>query len=81
MIVFDFECTQETGRHIPNLVVARRYDLETNTYIQIHYRGDDVSDEFGRWLFTADHKGAVVMAHNMKVCIYLFFVLTYHVIY
>ena len=66
LIVFDFESNQETGRHIPNLVVARRYDLNTGTYVQVHFRGDDVSTDFGRWLFHAENKNSVVTAHNMK---------------
>ena len=32
LIVFDFECTQETGTHIPNLAVARRYNLKSEEY-------------------------------------------------
>lgn len=66
MIFFDFECTQESGEHIPNLVVARRYDVIANVYTEHFWRGDDVRDSFGSWLFHAGNKGAVVVAHNMK---------------
>ena len=66
LIVFDFECNQESGIHIPNLVVARRYDLKTGSHVQVHFRGDNVSGEFGMWLFQAENKNSVVMAHNMK---------------
>ena len=66
LIIFDFECTQETGVHIPNLVVAQVENLKTHENTQVHFRSDDVSDEFGRWLFSEKHKNAIVTAHNMK---------------
>lgn len=66
MIFFDFETVQESGEHIPNLVVARRYDMSKGSYREIIFRGDDVRTLFGSWLFSAENKGAVVMAHNMK---------------
>ena len=66
-IFFDFECTQESGEHIPNLVVARKYDLKKATDFQeTVFRSDDVRNEFGAWLFSRENKGYVVLAHNMK---------------
>ena len=66
LIVFDAESNQESGMHIPNLIVARVYDLKTEDYTEVHFRGDDVTDEFCSWLFTHEHKDAVITAHNFK---------------
>ena len=66
LIVFDAESNQETGKHIPNLIVARVYDLKTETHLEVYFRGDDVTEEFCSWLFTQEHKDAVVTAHNFK---------------
>jgi len=65
-IFFDFECNQETGEHIPNLVVARKYDLKTGREQEIVFRGDDVTTNFCEWLFVKENKGSTVIAHNMK---------------
>ena len=69
MIFFDFECTQETSEHIPNLVVARSYDLKESEedYTETVFRSDDVRQEFGAWLFSRENMGCTVIAHNMKV--------------
>ena len=68
LIVFDFECNQETGQHIPNLVVARKYNLSQpeEVHEEIHFRSDNVTEEFCKWLFTPQHKHSVVTAHNLK---------------
>ena len=66
MIFFDFETVQESGEHIPNLVMARRYDMVKKTYQEIIFRDHDVRVQFGTWLFSEQNKGAVVLAHNMK---------------
>ena len=66
MIIFDFECTQESGQHVPNLVVAQVHDLESGEMEPYTCRSDNVQNEFGTWLFSEEHKGAVVLAHNLK---------------
>lgn len=66
MIFFDFETVQETGEHIPNLVVARRYRASSGKFTEHLVRSDDVREKFGSWLFSHQNKGAVVLAHNMK---------------
>ena len=65
MIFFDFEATQDTGEHVPNLVVAKVFvdDKEVECF---EHRGSDVRDDFGAWLFSEDNKRATVIAHNMK---------------
>ena len=58
---FDFECRQEDGIHVPNLVVVKdMYNKETI------FRGDDTKDAFCRWLFQDKHADSVWIAHNLK---------------
>ena len=65
MIFFDAECQQDSGEHIPNLIVARVYHDGNLVDEQIMY-GNDVRQDFGSWLFTKEHKSHVVLAHNLK---------------
>ena len=67
-IFFDFESTQESGEHIPNLVVARRYDLKKTPcdFTEHVFRSPDVRSTFGSWLFSKENKGYTAVAHNMK---------------
>ena len=60
-LFFDFECIQETGTHVPNLVVVQ--DEEGNEHV---FSGPDTRDEFCDWLFSGDLSGAVCIAHNLK---------------
>lgn len=66
MIFFDFETVQDTGEHIPNLVVARRYRMKDKSYIEYIVRSSDVRQKFGSWLFSRENKGSTVLAHNLK---------------
>ena len=70
MIFFDFECTQDEGEHIPNLVVARRY--VKGQFTEHVFRSDHVRDAFGGWLFSRQNKNSTVMAHNMKGLVFIF---------
>ena len=68
-IFFDFESSQEdSGLHIPNLVVARRYNLKKDKdhFDEKVFRDDDVRHVFGSWLFDKANRGYTVVAHNMK---------------
>ncbi len=58
-IFFDFEATQNTGKHEINLAVSQYYDSPTPI---IHY---DI-DSFCSWLFDKKHKGFTILAHNGK---------------
>ena len=56
-IYFDFECSQDTGRHTMNYGIAEYHDdPEPKEFMNI--------DEFMEWLLTEDHKGYSVLAHN-----------------
>ncbi len=43
---YDFECTQETGLHVPNLVICKGED---GTNVQFY--GENSRDEFCDWIF------------------------------
>ena len=42
--------------------------LDTCGFREVIFRGDATLEKFGDWLFSAQHKDANVLAHNMKVC-------------
>ena len=57
---FDYECQQETGKHIPNLVVV--HDEEGEEFV---FEGEECNDEFCEWLFDDERDvDAVAIAHN-----------------
>ena len=57
---FDYECRQETGKHVPNLVVV--HDEEGDELV---FEGDVCNDEFCEWLFCDERDvEAVAVAHN-----------------
>ena len=60
-LFFDFECIQETGIHVPNLVII--HDMEGN---EIMFKGPNTRDDFCNWLFTEEHEGVRCIAHNLK---------------
>ena len=60
-LFFDFECIQETGVHVPNLVIV--HDTEEN---EVMFKGPNTRDEFCDWLFTEENEGAICIAHNLK---------------
>lgn len=61
-IYFDIECMQDTGRHEPNLLVAMTSD-EDQPHI---FEGRSCVKDFCSWLFTPEHRGARVVAHNLQ---------------
>ena len=61
MLFFDFEATQEHGIHQPNLCVV--HDEEGEVAL---FQGKDTVKDFCEWLFTEQHKGCVVVAHNFQ---------------
>ena len=61
LLFFDLECRQENGNHEPNLCVVQ--DEAGEEWI---FHGDKTIDEFWEWLFTTEHAGCTVMAHNFQ---------------
>ena len=61
MLFFDFEATQEHGIHHPNLCVVHDEEKEVALF-----QGKDTVKDFCEWLFTEQHKGCVVVAHNFQ---------------
>ena len=61
LLFFDFECRQENGNHEPNLCVVQ--DEAGKEWV---FKGDKTRDEFCEWLFTTEHTGCTVMAHNLQ---------------
>ena len=72
MLFFDFEATQEHGIHQPNLCVVHDEEKEVALF-----QGKDTVKDFCKWLFTPQHKGCIVVAHNFQgydgyfICDYL----------
>ena len=57
IIFFDFEATQDTGKHIVNYGIAEYYDDPTPLeFFTI--------DNFMKWLLDEKHKGYTIIAHN-----------------
>ena len=61
MIFFYFEATQEHGIHQPNLCVVHDEEKEVALF-----QGKDTVKDFCKWLFTPQHKGCIVVAHNFQ---------------
>ena len=61
MIFFNFEATQEHGIHQPNLCVVHDEEKEVALF-----QGKDTVKDFCKWLFTPQHKGCIVVAHNFQ---------------
>ena len=61
LLFFDFEATQEHGIHHPNLCVVHDEEREVALF-----QGKDTVKDFCRWLFTPEHKGCIVVAHNFQ---------------
>ena len=57
-IFFVYECRQETGEHIPNLIIAQDFEGKTYEF--------ENNDEFCKWLFSKEHKGYTSIAHSAK---------------
>ena len=61
LLFFDFEATQEHGTHCPNLCVVHDEEREVALF-----QGKDTVKNFCEWLFTPEHKGCIVIAHNFQ---------------
>ena len=61
LLFFDLECRQENGNHEPNLCVVQ--DEAGEEWI---FQGDKAIDESCEWLFTDEHAGCTVLAHNFQ---------------
>ena len=65
-IFFDYEASQDTGVHLPNLVIAHKYNnmfgLVEKKFFYNH--GEDVNLIFCKWLF--EQKNYIAIAHNFK---------------
>ena len=61
LLFFDFEATQEHGIHCPNLCVVHDEEKEVALF-----QGKDTAKDFCKWLFTPQHKGCIVVAHNFQ---------------
>ena len=61
LLFFDFEATQEHGTHCPNLCVVHDEEREVALF-----QGEDTVKNFCEWLFTPEHKGCIVVAHNFQ---------------
>ena len=61
LLFFDFEATQEHGTHCPNLCVVHDEEREVALF-----QGKDTLKNFCEWLFTPEHKGCIVVAHNFQ---------------
>ena len=61
LLFFDLECRQENGNHEPNLCIVQ--DEAGEEWI---FQDDKTIDEFCEWLFTMEHAGCTVMAHNFQ---------------
>ena len=61
LLFFDFECRQENGTHEPNLCI-----VQNEAGDEWIFQGDTTQKDFREWLFTDDHIGSTVMAHNFQ---------------
>ena len=63
LLFFDFECIQENGTHESNLCV-----IQNEAGDEWVFQGDNTRNEFREWLFTKEHEGCIVLAHNFQGC-------------
>ena len=61
LLFFDFECKQETGEHEPNLCIV--HNEVGDEWI---FEGNDTLENFCTWLFSKEHQGCIVVAHNFQ---------------
>ena len=61
LLFFDFECTQEDGIHKPNLCI-----IHNEAGDEWLFQGKNTNENFCKWLFTAEHKDCIVIAHNFQ---------------
>ena len=61
LLFFDFECRQENGTHEPNLCI-----VQNEAGDEWIFQGDTTQNDFCEWLFSDEHIGCTVMAHNFQ---------------
>ena len=62
LLFFDYECTQEEkGIHKPNLCII--HNEAGDEWI---FKGKNTNEEFCKWLFSKEHQGCIVVAHNFQ---------------
>ena len=77
LVFFDIEATQDTGKHIPNLLIAETEDDNC----PLHFKGEDCIRGFLEWLdrlTEGDTRNVTVLAHNLSGCDSYFVVEEYH---
>jgi hypothetical protein len=61
LMFFDFECTQDDGKHIPNLCV-----LQNESGDEKVFSGPNTKDEFCEWMFQQENANTTFVAHNFQ---------------
>ena len=61
LLFFDYECTQEDGIHRANLCI-----IHNEAGDEWMFQGKNTNVEFCKWLFTKEHQGCIVVAHNFQ---------------
>ena len=61
LLFFDYECRQEDDIHKPNLCIVNNESGD-----EWIFQGKNTNVEFSNWLFTKDHQGCIVIAHNFQ---------------
>ena len=61
LLFFDFECKQETGEHEPNLCI-----VHNEVGGERKFEGKDTTKDFCNCLFSKEHQGCIVVAHNFQ---------------
>jgi len=63
-VFFDYEAQQNTGTHIPNMVIS--HDFEGQKYVFSTDDTDSANDKFCKWALSKVMKGTTYIAHNSK---------------
>jgi hypothetical protein len=58
---FDFECTQDGGKHSPNLCVVQSESGDENVF-----SGPNTKDKFCTWVFQQENANTTFVAHNIQ---------------
>ena len=61
LLFYNLKCRQENGTHEPNLCIVQNEAGE-----EWIFQGNTTQKDFCKWLFTDDHIGCTVMAHNFQ---------------
>jgi hypothetical protein len=61
LMFFDFECTQDDGKHVPNLCVVQNESGDEKVF-----SGPNTKDEFCTWVFQQENANTTFVAHNFQ---------------